>query len=715
MGSGKTVVALSVALYAIGRGWEEARSKVDEWSARAVNNDPVKPFVPMKYVAPYANVRASRVAIIIVPHTLADQWQRAIRANLPEGHAFKVADSASVISVLQKLEGTDRPSIVLVVSRRSTHKKDNCVNHIGIMTHMALAALVVDEAPLVMSSVAGRNAKNLLWPPVFRTVLLTAQPVKLLQGRNLGRGSATALKALIHEDPSIGTTSGPHRMQHRLNAFIRFSLADPAAGVQRELSIAASARMQATMDMRNVWLPTTSMRALMPAYCAQYDSFNNAAYPFGNAARRTTVLVDEFIQVVEGAKAVQARAVASIRACNDSTRSLYDVMFDEMGALIERLRQPLLCAACAQPATRVSTCCLNLLCDEHTATVVTEAAAFMGCAACAPTLAAPHLDELSSVRNVNVHCALAHVLRCLVHDGHTRIVVLLSLDAKSTMGRMFNHDGHYWSFDVSTEAVKCAAPSATFVDGRLDDAQAKCSNAAGVAIIVLSDVYDFDSYETMTGVDLPQCDAVVALGRMNNEAQAFSRALRPSPNPRAVLPVVRIFWHGCKVTPKPYMLVPIPALPHESTPTFARDVLRATLRLDGELEDWGYDHRALRSVSFTFRGEGFERLVVGAPPVVALDGNSMGDSHHSLSFTFASCVDCECVPAKTRGIMLRHEGKGIQFSWISDADPPTRLWPVANCAALEVEVVTAAGDTFRASCSADEGGGSRAPKRNRVC
>lgn len=43
MGSGKSIVALSVVLYAIGHGWEEARSKLGEWSATAVNNDPVRP------------------------------------------------------------------------------------------------------------------------------------------------------------------------------------------------------------------------------------------------------------------------------------------------------------------------------------------------------------------------------------------------------------------------------------------------------------------------------------------------------------------------------------------------------------------------------------------------------------------------------------------------------------------------------------------------
>ena len=42
MGSGKTIVALSVVLYAIGPGWEEARSTLGEWSNRAVNNDPVR-------------------------------------------------------------------------------------------------------------------------------------------------------------------------------------------------------------------------------------------------------------------------------------------------------------------------------------------------------------------------------------------------------------------------------------------------------------------------------------------------------------------------------------------------------------------------------------------------------------------------------------------------------------------------------------------------
>lgn len=42
MGSGKSIVALSVVLYAIGHGWEEARSKCEEWSSRAVNNDPVR-------------------------------------------------------------------------------------------------------------------------------------------------------------------------------------------------------------------------------------------------------------------------------------------------------------------------------------------------------------------------------------------------------------------------------------------------------------------------------------------------------------------------------------------------------------------------------------------------------------------------------------------------------------------------------------------------
>jgi len=42
MGSGKTIVALSVVLYAIGPGWEEARSNIGEWANRAVNNDPVR-------------------------------------------------------------------------------------------------------------------------------------------------------------------------------------------------------------------------------------------------------------------------------------------------------------------------------------------------------------------------------------------------------------------------------------------------------------------------------------------------------------------------------------------------------------------------------------------------------------------------------------------------------------------------------------------------
>ena len=657
----------------------------------------------MTYVRPGVKLRPSRVAIIIVPAPVANQWELAIRANLPKGHYFTMVTDGKGMSrsrlplVLGMLKGTEKPSIVLVVLQSSCAialYRSKCLNQIGDMSDMALAALVVDEAPLVASMVAGRNAGNMEWPPIFRTVMLTAQPIKLLSSDRLRGSSVTALKALIFENPGIGTTRGAKMMKRRRDAFIRFSLADSAVCVQRELSAAASARMPAKINLQNVWLPSTSLRDLAPCLCTSFlGNINSWAHGLAYMmSMRGGVTRDARFM----ARASPVEEVATLVGDITEAMRTYDkpdnlpIELAELEALSGRLRERL-CAAChpAAPnaATVVLACCGNLLCEEHA-----HVNSSTGCAACSPTLEASNLDVLRSTHCVGVHCAMGHVLRVLLHEGHTRIMLLLSRDAVHLMSKRRNDD--------IKGAVKLAAPNAAVVDCANDeDALALFNGAEGASIIMLTDSI-FDDSMAMTGVDLPQCDAVLAVGRMKNEAQAYSRALRLSPNPRPELPVVRILWKSCDTGPKPLPLeMSPPVVPLPSTPNFVHDVLQALLRLDPEadMDEWGYSPLALRSFSFTFRGEGFERLVVSAPAVAAIDGDRMGQ----LTFTFAECVFSECVPDKTRGITLRHEGGGLLFSWVSGTHPPVRLQPVAHCAALDLEVVATNGTKMEASATAE--------------
>ena len=669
----------------------------------------VHPFVPMAHVRPGVKLCPSRVAIIIVPAPVANQWKLTIRANLPEGHYFVVVDgkdtSPKLPLVLDLLKGTDKPSIILVVLQSSCTialHRSKCLNQIGDMSGMALAALVVDEAPLVASMVAGRSAGSMEWPPIFRTVMLTAQPIKLLSSDRLRGSSVTALKALIFENPGIGTTRGAKMMKRRRDAFIRFSLADSSVCVQRELSAAASARMPAKINLQNVWLPSTSLRDLAPSLCTPFlGNINSWAQGLAYMMSvRTGVTVDARFM----GRASPVEEVATLVGDVTEAMRTHDepdnlpIELAELEALSGRLREPRLCAAClpAAPnaATVVLACCGNLLCEEHA-----HVNSSTGCAACSPTLEASNLDVLRSTHCVGVHCAMGHVLRVLLHEGHTRIMLLLSRDAVHLMNKRRDDYSRRVHDDIKG-AVKLAAPTTGVVDCANDeDALALFNGAEGASIIMLTDSV-FDDSMAMTGVDLPQCDAVLAVGRMKNEAQAYSRALRLSPKPRPELPVVRILWTGCNTGPTPVPLeMSPPVAPLASTPTFVRDVLQATLRLDPEadMEEWGYNHLALRSFSFTFRGEGFERLVVAAPAVTAVDGDAMGQ----LTFTFANCVFSECVPDQTRGITLRHEGDGLRFSWVSGTHPPVRLRPVAHCTALDLEVITANGTKMEASATAE--------------
>ena len=710
--------------------------------------------MPMDYVKPGEELRASRVAVIIVPSPVAEQWERAIRANRPVGHVFLVVDTRNddpdisklkLPAVLRRLEGTNEPSIVLVVVRSTgpfhERSQNKYLNQIGDMSHMALAALVVDEAPLVASLVAGRNAANLRWPPVFRTLLLTAQPIKLMTGSKLANSSATALKALIYDDPSIGTMTGPKMMPRRRDAFVRFSLADPAVCIQRELSATAGARMPTVINLYNVWLPSTSLRELAPSMCSWFrpniplhflspDSginswtqgilnmlnFTSGLTRQRDVERKRTMPMADVAALVEGTQN-KLETVAAMEQTIHSKEYIL-VRLEEAKALSTRLQQPVWCAICppaaARAATCVSTCCGNLLCDEHAIIASSNPPESDGdaseedsdaevddancyCPACSPDFATPDLEALYSARCVGVKAALAHAVKHFIDEGHTRIMLLFSHDAASLVKRRFMRDTLLVD---ATNIISRAAPGATCVDGSRTDALAAFNGAQGVSIIMLTDIA-FDDSMAMTGVDLPHCDAVVALGRMQNEAQAFSRALRLSPNPRPELPVVRILWKGCDVGPEPVPLevAPVPPPPLPSTATFVRDVLQATLRLDedADMEEWGYNHLALRSVSFTFRGEGFERLVISAPPVVAVDGDRMGQ----LTFAFAHCVFSECVPDQTRGITLRHEGGGLRFSWVSGTNPPVPLRAVAHCLALDIDVVTREGVSLQASATAE--------------
>ena len=180
-----------------------------------------------------------RAVVIFVPVPVVEQWSETIIANLPTGHALIVVDAddprsvakaggpqdvsdasgvrrhRNLKSTLQLLERVSRaaaaaqkvadlqPTVLLVAVNCNTgYDKSALFTTLGDFSHLALGAVVVDEAPLVMTQMKGRHASNMRWPPVLRTILLTAQPTKLLESKAVGPCSATFLKLLIFHDPS---------------------------------------------------------------------------------------------------------------------------------------------------------------------------------------------------------------------------------------------------------------------------------------------------------------------------------------------------------------------------------------------------------------------------------------------------------------------------------------------------------------------------------
>ena len=464
---------------------------------------------------------------------------------------------------------------------------------------------------------------------------------------------------------------------------MRFFLADPALGVQLALSAAAGLRMPAKVNIHNIWMPSTSLRDITRTMCksGHVDRWKDAlSYLLETNRVGATVAVDDVTAAV-------AKKIDLLQGPNfDPNRSVGSggSKLEELHALGAKLKDT--------DATRISTCCGHLLSDAD--------AAAAECVVCSQQLGCPSklVEPVQEAARVSLRSAVGHVVRHFVHEGHTRIMALWSSDSVNFLRHTFFSDG----VKEATRFMQEIAPSCTAVDGSECNALDLFEGGTGVFIMVMTDDLFSSASATMTGVDLPQCDAVVAVGRIANEAQAFSRALRVSAQPRQELPVARIFWPGCytgtlakSVSPSPG---PPPA-PLPGTATFVRDVLELALDVSG---DGGcYDHTVVRSVRFTFRGAGFEKLVVATPPLANVDGGmpELGP----MTFTFCRPVISECVPSRTRGITFFPSDGELRFEWVSGAKPGegvVRLLPVANCSSLDVEVVTREGGMLCATATA---------------
>ena len=494
---------------------------------------------------------------------------------------------------------------------------------------------------------------------------------------------------------------GPQFEERRKEAFIRFSLADPASCVQLALSHAAGLKMPAMVNIRNIWVTTTSLYPSTYFLCKTFKTFSdNTGYAWKDAlALLMPVMPPPNGLFTIPLASVAAAVDAKIASCTDpSTFTIgnnVDVYFHNgvmqaLNAMSAQLK--------ATSATHVSTCCGTMLTEEE----ATSAAYPHGCMACSrPFDVSKLVEPLQQAGHLGVRNMLAHALGHLMGKGHTRIMVLWSADAtRSVFSERYGHDDDIYDF------MKEITPSCTVEIAGNPNALNTFNNATGVSIIGV--VGHTRNSSAMVGVDIPQCDAVVALGRAENEEQAYSRALRVSATPRAELPVVRLFYPGWTRGSLPPMITPSPKAPQPLLPgtaTFVTSILETlNVSATADMDQWAqspYDHSIITAFTLTFRGAGYERLVVNTPAIEAVDGIGI-HGFCSVTFTFCSLVKSECVPTGTRGITFRANGDAVQFEWMSAASPDEAariLLPVANCERLEVEAVLTVKEATTVMCA----------------
>ena len=118
---------------------------------------------------------------------------------------------------------------------------------------------------------------------------------------------------------------GPQFEGRRKEAFIRFSLADPASCVQLALSHAAGLKMPAVVNIRNLWVTTTSLYPFTYNLCKFSKTFSDNT---GHAWKDAMALIMPVAPPPNGRFTVPLASVAAavdakIASCEDILTTIY--------------------------------------------------------------------------------------------------------------------------------------------------------------------------------------------------------------------------------------------------------------------------------------------------------------------------------------------------------------------------------------------------------
>lgn len=609
MGSGKTTMVLNAACFHVQDGWDACRSNFDTWRQNPVNGyASVRPGNAEQLARAVVVVAPAHLYQQWRSHIQRDKPNIALVQVVSAPPVFATEDSLAtkLVHALRDAGASpDAPRIILCTV--DTFVRAFCrLDASGITrTHknckIGAAALVMDELAVWANYCHGtsrtyvRDALSIPFLTAYRMYGITATPVRALTEEMVKMNATTFFKNLFFSDPNIRTLrlqgQDAKSLARERDTWRLFCAYNPAPELQISASRAATRFMPTHVQFENVMLPfnmtfnaffnaekasRTNESASLPmmrnahlygttwpklslqvgqnhstledivdrhTYMSYAAALASPMWYAASVVRDLAPLCTDQARVAEATNEVQTRWIAS----NDR-----DVMMNRM--LRSAVRDAVaygMCAVCHSTFSTASTthgnaCCGSLMCNAciqiHGAqTIQAQEGARTQCAVC--TFPSPDVKQLDpatlSLRDIAIErptfaAALRHVLKVLLADGRRKILIFCNAHAGNSLAAWnraaFGLQMQLFASVNVPHAVRdmkqCAIPSACRI---VDDAS---------------------NFE-LSGLDLGFCDAIIALGKLKNDQQAFSRALRMSAVPSAQqrdLRIVRVDFETPRLT-----------------------------------------------------------------------------------------------------------------------------------------------------------------------
>lgn len=764
-GSGKTAVVVLAALHTLGAGWDTCASSFEQWKKSPPNMDPAAPVHPTAgRLNSGDSSRVARAALIVVTRSTEAQWRGAFEKTLSLVAGPGAPQLVSTDPFKEMKENPDRAIVSVMLPSQlkayfNTHWGTGCA-------FLAMDEIATHAAELPTGRNFGDKPFPSVYRMVgmsatFMNLLIDKPWPKNRDQRTFaGLGGGNLLKALFMSRP----WERKLEEEELENTWKRVCIAMAAPAVQLSLSVSLAERCIPAVSMRNIRVTAARLLPLLQIITGRItDGFRTAdlrilrdepdvkssismilsvlawrsgvleqhaavqlvrqLYPDQDVSidldtHHPTIRSCLFAIVKEIAMKWQRgdanRACAFVLALFHVARGRRDGVITQRGGLWDGSESfflgsesfflaadteltepetttrctPVPCSHCGVPGRLVRMhacgCCTAIIC----ATCVTglEGA---GCNLCAPTGVVEDVHAAEAASTLGLVGAVAWALDdAITKHGARRLVV-------------FAHDPTIPTYLAAAgRAAKLNLKVVTGKDGMKTFKKAALSQGETLVLYVADNTM---YHEMITGVNLGNANAVIALNRLYDEQQAFSRALRmlpPEADIPAVLPVYRLLHKHER--PGVLGVWDPPASGGQASPTaegedltFAGQALSACQLPDEQMMESDTPFGLPKKVAVCIKPAAARSRLMEYELRAEVDSIA-GAYQPSAVFELLFKVNLRdpFVPADAAGLRVWNEGGRVRACWVQATKAPSVVHPDVATDRIRIVVEAANGQRF---------------------